>query len=177
MFSFSKNKGIERFSYDLEMKTREQNRNNKRTEIEQYDWSVERIQTLVAFDWFSERSGEKNCHARELSRNQSTLCFDVMLQHHWQIEGCPLHISVFFGGKTKSPYFDLFIHWLIKQIMNTHRNHFSRSYENRSIVCTTTKCVGQLREHLRRCWSGFSPVGEGVIVKDCKQHLTIHLIF
>ena len=114
------------------MKTREQNRNNKRTEIEQYDWSVERIQTLVAFDWFSERSGEKNCHARELSRNQSTLCFDVMLQHHWQIEGCPLHIRVFFGGKTKSPYFDLFIHWLIKQIMNTHRNHFSRSYENRS---------------------------------------------
>ena len=122
----------ERFSYDLEMKTREQNRNNKRTEIEQYDWSVERIQTLVAFDWFSERSGEKTCHARELSRNQSTLCFDVMLQHHWPIEGCPLHIRVFFGGKTKSPYFDLFIHWLIKQIMNTHRNHFSRSYENRS---------------------------------------------
>ena len=115
------------------MKTREQNRNNKRTEIEQYDWSVERIQTLVAFDWFSERSGEKTCHARELSRNQSTLCFDVMLQHHWPIEGCPLHIRVFFGGKTKSPYFDLFIHWLIKQIMNTHRNHFSRSYENRSI--------------------------------------------
>ena len=124
---------IERFSYDLEMKTREQNRNNKRTEIEQYDWSVERIQTLVAFDWFSERSGEKTCHARELSRNQSTLCFDVMLQHHWPIEGYPLHIRVFFGGKTKSPYFDLFIHWLIKQIMNTHRNHFSRSYENRSI--------------------------------------------
>ena len=131
----------ERFSYDLEMKTREQNRNNKRTEIEQYDWSVERIQTLVAFDWFSERSGEKTCHAPELSRNQSTLCFDVMLQHHWPIEGCPLHIRVFFGGKTKSPYFDLFIHWLIKQIMNTHRNHFSRSYENRSIALVLFACV------------------------------------
>ena len=37
---------IERFSHDLEMKTREQNRNNKRTEIER-------------FDWFIERSGEK----------------------------------------------------------------------------------------------------------------------
>ena len=59
MFSFSKNKGIERFSYDLEMKTREQNRNNKRTEIEQYDWSVERIQTLVAFDWFSDSRVKK----------------------------------------------------------------------------------------------------------------------
>ena len=124
---------IERFSYALEMKTREQNRNNKRTEIEQYDWFVEQIQTLVAFDWLSERSGEKTSHARELSRNQSILRFDVMLQHHWPIEGCLLHIRVFFGGKTKSPCFDFFIHWLIKQIMNTYRKDFSRSHENRSI--------------------------------------------
>ena len=40
---------LERFSYDLEMKTREQNRNNKRTEIERFDWFIERIQTRVAF--------------------------------------------------------------------------------------------------------------------------------
>ena len=39
---------LERFSYDLEMKTREQNRNNKRTEIERFDWFIERIQTRVA---------------------------------------------------------------------------------------------------------------------------------
>ena len=32
----------------------------------------------------------------------------------------------------KSPWFDLFIHWLIKQMTNTCRNHFSRSYENHS---------------------------------------------
>ena len=38
---------IERFSYAFEMKTRENNRNNKRTEIEQYDWSVEQIQTYA----------------------------------------------------------------------------------------------------------------------------------
>ena len=50
---------IERFSYDLEMKTREQNRNNKRTEIKRFDWFIERIQTRVAFGWLSERSGEK----------------------------------------------------------------------------------------------------------------------
>ena len=30
-------------------------------------------------------------------------------------------------------FFHLFIHWLIKQITITYRNHFSRSYENRSI--------------------------------------------
>ena len=41
------------------MKMREQNRNNKRTEIERFDWFIERIQTRVTFGWLSERSGEK----------------------------------------------------------------------------------------------------------------------
>ena len=87
------------------MKTREQNRNNKRPEIEPFDWFIERIQTRVAFGWLSERSGEKKIHARELSRNQSILRFDVILQHDWSIEQCLLHIRVFFGGKTKRPCF------------------------------------------------------------------------
>ena len=46
------------------MKTREQNRNNKRTEIERFDWLIEWIQTRVAFRWLSERSGEKTSHPR-----------------------------------------------------------------------------------------------------------------
>ena len=41
------------------MKTREQDRNNKRTKIERFDWFVERIQTRLAFRWLSERSDEK----------------------------------------------------------------------------------------------------------------------
>ena len=65
------------------MKTREQNRNNKRTEIERFDWFIERIQTRVAFGWLSERSDEKKIHALELSRNQPILRFDVILQHDW----------------------------------------------------------------------------------------------
>ena len=74
----------------------------------------------------------KKLYTRELSRNQQILHLDVILQHDWPIEQCLLHIRVFFGGKTKRPCFDLFMHWLIKQITNTYRNHFSRSYENRS---------------------------------------------
>ena len=42
------------------MKTREQSKKNKRTEIERFDWFIERTQTRVAFGWLSERSGEKN---------------------------------------------------------------------------------------------------------------------
>ena len=41
--------------------------------------------------------------------------FDVILQHDWAIEQCLLHIRVFFGRKTKSACFDLFIHWLKKK--------------------------------------------------------------
>ena len=52
-------KVMERFSYDLKMKTRQQNKNNKRTQIERFDWFIERIQTRVAFGWLSEHSNEK----------------------------------------------------------------------------------------------------------------------
>ena len=45
---------LERFSYDLEMKTREQNRKNKRTD-RATDWFIERIQMRLAFGWLSER--------------------------------------------------------------------------------------------------------------------------
>ena len=37
------------------------------------------------------------------------------------------------AGKRRGHSFDLFIHWLIKQTTNTYPDHFSRSYENRSI--------------------------------------------
>ena len=56
----------------------------------------------------------------ELSRNQPILRFDVILQQDRLIEQCLLHIRVFFGGKMKSPCFDLFIHWLIKQTTSTY---------------------------------------------------------
>ena len=39
---------IVRFSYDLEMKTRKQNGDNKQTEMEQFDWFIEWMQTRVA---------------------------------------------------------------------------------------------------------------------------------
>ena len=63
---------IERFSSDLYMKTREQNRNNKRTEIERFDWFIERIQTRVAFGWLSERSGEKTSFLRTFLKSTDT---------------------------------------------------------------------------------------------------------
>ena len=83
--------------------------------------------------------GWKKLHARELSRNQSILRCDVILQHDWPSQQCLLHIRVFLGGKTKKPRFDLFIHWLIKQIKKTYRIQFSRSHENRFIEDVNTQ--------------------------------------
>ena len=100
---------LERFSYDLEMKTREQNRNKKPTEIERFDWFNERIQTHVG----------KKQHARELSRNQRILCFDAILQHDWPIEQCLLHFTVFFGGENEESMFWPF-HLLADKTNNEH---------------------------------------------------------
>ena len=72
------------------MKTRQQNR-NKRTEIELFDWSIERIQTRVAFGWLNERSDERTSCLFELSRNHPLRRLHVMLQQ------CLLHIRVFFS--------------------------------------------------------------------------------
>jgi len=46
---------LERFSYDLEIKTREQYRNNKQTEIERFDWFIEHI-TMAGNFWMVKRT-------------------------------------------------------------------------------------------------------------------------
>ena len=125
---------IERFSCDLEMKTREQNRNNKRTEIELFDWFIERTQTRVAFGWISEHSGEKKNFMLE---NFLEINRYFALTSYWNTIGQSNNAFSILGfslaGKRRGHAFDLFIHWLIKQITDTYRDHFSRSYENRSI--------------------------------------------
>ena len=108
-------------------------KNKKRTEMKRFDWFIERIQTRVAFGWLSERSGIKTSCLKNFLEINRYFALTVILQHDWLTEQFLLHIRVFFGGKTRSPCFDLFIHWLIKQITITYRNHFSRSYENRFI--------------------------------------------
>ena len=91
-------------------------------------WLVYRTDGNERGFWLVKRTPRrKNFIPEELSRNQLVLRFDVILRHDWPLEQCPLHTRVFFGGKTKSPFFDLFTHWLIKQITNTYRNQSNRS--------------------------------------------------
>ena len=46
------------------MKTRKQNRNNKQTEIERFDWYIKQIQTRMGFGWLSEYSAEETSHPK-----------------------------------------------------------------------------------------------------------------
>ena len=52
----------------------------------------------------------------------------------------------------------VFIHWLIKQITNTYRNHFSRSYENRYMICGF---LGDI--HIKMTWLRLFSHGTGRI--------------
>ena len=76
----------------------------------------------MAFGWLSEPPGVKTSCAKNFLEVNRSLALTVTLQLDWLIEQCLLHIRVFFGGKTRSPCFDLFIHWLIKQIRITYRS-------------------------------------------------------
>ena len=125
------------------------NRNNKRKEIDRFDWFVERIQTRVAFGWLSERSGIKTSCPKNFLEINRYFALTVILQHDWLTEQFLLHIRVFFGGKTRSPCFDLCIHWLIKQITSTYRHHFSRWYENRSIHSNNVFQYSKIRTRKR----------------------------
>ena len=64
---------FERFSYDLEMKTPKPKKKQQ-------------------------TNGCKDFMPEELSRNQSILRCEVILQHDWAVEQCLFHIRAFFGG-------------------------------------------------------------------------------
>ena len=90
------------------------------------------------------------------------LRFDVILQHDLPSKQCHLHIRILFGRKTKRPCFEFFIHWLIKQVTNTYRNHFSTSYENRSKWSRVCKICPPLEVHwflskywINKAWGSF----------------------
>ena len=107
-------------------------------------WLVCRTVTNVRGFWLVKRTlGWKNFMLEKPSRNQPILRFDIILQHDWPIEQRLLHIRVFFGGKTKRPCFDLFIHWAIKQI--TIPKRFFKVIRRKSLLQNSSGAMWTLR--------------------------------
>ena len=74
---------IDGLSSDLEMKTHEQNKKKQRNGNRAI-WLVYRTDTNAWGFWLVKRTlWWTKIHARELSRNQSIVSFDVILQHYW----------------------------------------------------------------------------------------------
>ena len=75
---------------------------------------------------------------KKLHANQSKLRFDVMLQHDWPIEQCLLHIRVFFGGKTKSPCFDLFRYPLADSV-KANNEHLANIFQGHTKISLSNR--------------------------------------
>ena len=130
---------LEQFSYDLEMKTREQNRNNKRVET-----AIWLVQTRVTFGWLSEHSGEKNFNPKnflEINRYFALTSYcNTISQSNYAFS-----ILWFLWGENEEAMFWSF-HPLADKTNNEHVPR-SRSYENHSIVKST--CTSGTKEETR----------------------------
>ena len=107
-----------------------ENRNNKQTEIERFDWFIKRIQTRVAFGWLSERSVKK-LH-NYMPENFLEINRYFALTSYCKTIGQSNNASSILGFslvRKRRVHALIFppIHWLIKQVTNTYRNRFSRS--------------------------------------------------
>ena len=100
------------------------------TEIWRFDWFIELI-TNARGCWFVKRTlGWKNFMPENFLEIDRYFALTSHCNTIGQLNNAFSILGFLFGGKTKSPCFDLSIHWLIKQITDTYRNHFLRSYEN-----------------------------------------------
>ena len=97
------------------------NRNNKRTEIERFDWFIEWIQTRVAFGWLIERSADKtSCPKNFLEINRyfalTSYCNTIGQSNNaFSILGFSL------AGKRR-------VHVLIFSSIKTNNEHLSKPF-------------------------------------------------
>ena len=114
---------LKQFLDDLEIRTREQNRNNKRVET-----AIWLVQTRVTFGWLSEHSGEKNFNPEnflEINRYFALTSYcNTIGQSNYAFS-----ISGFLWRENEEAMF-----WSFHPLADKSNNeHGSRSYENLSI--------------------------------------------
>ena len=71
-------------------------------------WLFYRTDTNARVFWLPANARLKNLHAWELSRNQSTLRFDAILQHDWPIKQCLLYITVFWRENEEATFWSFY---------------------------------------------------------------------
>ena len=151
---------LQLFSYDLEMKTREQNRNKKRVET-----AIWLVQTRVAFGWLSEHSGEKT----SFPKNFLEINWYFALTSYCNTIGQSNYAFSILGFVWRENEETMLwsFHPLADKSNNEHLPR-SRSYGNHSIVKST--CLSGTKEETRErmfvslahWWIACSRAGETV---------------
>ena len=100
------------FRLTLKWKRTNKTKKSKETEIERFDWFIERIQTRGAFGWLSERSGEQKLMPEDfLEINRS-----LALKSYCNTIDWPIELSLF---RNKESMFSSF-HPLADKTNNEH---------------------------------------------------------
>ena len=96
-------------------------------------WFVCRTDTNArGFGWLSKRLAEKTSCPKNFLEINRYFALTSYRNTIGQSDNAFFILRFSLAGK-RGVYVWSFIHWVIKQITNSYRNHFSRSYENRSI--------------------------------------------
>ena len=120
---------IEQFSYDLGMKTHEQNTTNGNRVI----WLLYWMDTNACGFWLVKWTlGWKNFMPENSLEISQYFALTSYCNTIGQLNNAFSILGFAFGWQNEESMFLSFIHWLIKQMTNSYQNHFSRSYENHS---------------------------------------------
>ena len=107
----------QRFSYEIEMKTRKQTRKNKWTETERFDCFIGQIQTVRCF-WLVKRTfGWKNVMPGNFLEINQSFALTSYCNTIGQLNNAFFILGFSLVGNRRVHV--LFIHWLIKQITLT----------------------------------------------------------
>ena len=122
---------LEGFLYDLEIE--QETKQKQQTNRNRVIWLVYWVGTNAHGFWLVKRTPWwKNFMPENFLEINRYFALISYCNTIGQLNNALSILGFSLAGKKRSPCFDLFIHWLIKQITNTYLNHFSRSYENHS---------------------------------------------
>ena len=115
---------MEGFSYDLDMKTRKQNR-KKQTNEKRAIWMVYRTDTNARGFWLVKRTlrREKSSCPKNFLEISRYFALTLYRNTIGQLINASSLLGFSLTGKGRGHFFYLFIYGLIKQITNTYRNH------------------------------------------------------
>ena len=159
---------LQRFSYDLESENA-RTKQKQQTTANRAIWLVYRADTNARGFWLVKRTlGWKNFMPENFLEINRYFALTSYCNTIGQSNNVFSILGFSLAGKRRG---HVLFHWLIKQITNTYLNHFSRSYENRYMICGF---LGDI--HIKMTWLRLFSHGTGRI-STCWVFLSLGVAF